>query len=161
MDNGLMEQRVICSRCRFRLSVQVPESGDWRIDAQCPSCESWACFTLADTRDPPVPDSGQVDAAAQGLGEQLWQPIKEHRGHPALAWMDRIGNGVFEDDHSESCWPVPSWIYRFTRQAQAAYVWQEASSWFVRSWHPLRGERKPPDAAEVFSFAQALDHLLD
>jgi hypothetical protein len=141
--------------------VRVPASEDWRVEAQCPSCESWACFTIADTREPPAPDPAELDAEAQRLGELLWRPINAHRGHRAVAWMDRVGNGGFEDDHSAKPWPIPTfWVYRFTRGKEAAYIWQERDSWLVRGWHPLRGRREPPDVAEAFSFEAALDRLL-
>jgi hypothetical protein len=102
-----------------------------------------------------------LEAEFQRLGEQLWQPINEHRGHPAVAWVERVGNGVFEDDFSPHCWPIPCWVYRFIRGQEAAYIWQEESSWFVRGWHPLQGRRGPPDPSEVFSFQDALDQLLE
>jgi hypothetical protein len=161
-DRGeaLREQWVNCSRCKYRLVVLVPPGEDWRVEAQCPSCDAWACFTIANTpeREAPPPDPREREREIQRLGEQLWQPINEHRGHPAVAWIDRVGNGVFEDDHSERCWPIPSWVYRFTRKGRAADIWQKGGSWFVRGWHPLRGQR-PPEPEEMFSFAEALDRL--
>jgi hypothetical protein len=75
--------------------------------------------------------------------------------------VEQIGNGVFEDDYSKACWPVPWWIYRFSRRDEVAYIWQEEGSWFVRGWHPRRGRRKPPDPSEAFSFEAALDRLVE
>ena len=142
--------------------MQAPPAEDWRVEAQCPSCETWACFTVADTRDPPLPDPAELDAATQRLGEQLWQPINEHRSHPAIAWVDRVGNGVFEDDHTAKPWPISTfWVYRFTRGREAAYIWQEEDLWLVRGWHPLRSRRSPPEPVEVSSFEAALDRLLE
>jgi hypothetical protein len=160
MGEVFREQRVSCRWCRYRFPLQVPSDEDWRVEAQCVICERWACFTIADTRDPPRPDPAELEAAAQRLGEQLWRPINEHRSHPAVAWMDRVGNGGFEDDHTPKPWPIPTfWVYRFRRGKKAAYIWQEGDSWFVRGWHSLRG-RQPPDPAEVFSFDAALDRLV-
>jgi hypothetical protein len=156
---ALAEQRVACSRCRYRFPVVVSTQDDWRVEAQCPCCDSWACFTAADTRDPPRADPAELDAQTQRLGALLWQPINEHRSHPAVAWLDRVGNGVFEDDHARRCWPVPHWVYRFTRNGSAAYIWQEGDSWFVRRWHLLPGRDLPPDPVEVPSFEAALDRL--
>lgn len=103
-----------------------------------------------------------MDAEAQRLGEQLWLPINQHRGHPAVAWIDRVGNGGFEDDYTPTAWTVPTfWVYRFTRAKKAAYIWQEGDAWLVRGWHPMRGRREPPEPAEVFSFEAALDRLLE
>jgi hypothetical protein len=161
MDDALIEQRVYCRRCRFRFPVHVETAEDWQVEAQCPACDGWACFTTADTRDPPKADPRELGAEAQRLGEQLWQPINQHRGHPAVAWVDRVGNGMFEDDYTPKPWPVPTWVYRFLRANKAAYVWQEDNSWFVRGWHPMRSHRKPPEPAEVFSFEAALDRLLE
>lgn len=125
----------------------------------CPSCESWSNFIAVDAQDPPRPDPAELDAATQRLGELLWRPINKHRGHPAFTWMDRVGNELFEDDHSYICWPVPHCLYRFTQGSSAAYIWQEDESWFVRSWHPLRDRGLAPEPAEVFSFEAALDRL--
>ena len=160
MSYGLIEQRVICPKCRFRQVVQVPSIEGWRVDAQCPSCENWHCFTLADTHEPPRCDA-KLEAARQRLGAQLWEPINEHRSHPAVAWVNKVGNGLFKDDFSEPCWPVPCWVYRFLRGLDAAYIWHEESTWFARGWHPMRSRRTPPDPSEVTSFGAALDRLLE
>jgi len=161
MSEALEEQRVNCRRCRYRFPVQVQPGEGWRVEAQCPSCDTWACFTVADTRDPPPRDPAELEAEAQRLGEQLWSPINEHRDHPAIAWVDRVGNGGFEDDHTPKPWTIPTfWVYRFRRGKKAAYIWQEGGYWFVRRWYPLRG-RHPPEPAEVFSFEAALDQLVE
>jgi hypothetical protein len=161
MGDDVTEMRVNCRQCRFSFPVQVSPSEDWRVEAQCPSCDGWACYTIADTRDPPRPDLRELETEVQRLGERLWQLINEHRNHPAVAWMDHVGNGMFEDDHSDISWPIPWHVYRFTRRAKAAYIWQEVGSWFVRGWHSTRSRRKPPEPAEVFSFEAALDRLLE
>lgn len=161
MSDTLTEKRVNCRRCRYQFPVQVPALGDWLVEAQCPSCDNWDCFTEEDMRDLPRPDPQELEAETQRLGERLWQPINKHRAHPAVAWMDWVSNGVFEDDHAKHCWPIPCWVYRFTRREETAYIWQEESCWFVRGWHPMRGRRKPPDPIEVFSFKSALDHLVE
>jgi hypothetical protein len=161
MDEELAERRVNCRRCRYRFPVEVRSKDDWQVEAQCPSCECWACFTVADIHDSP-PGPVEFDAEAQRLGELLWRPINEHRGHRAVAWMDRVGNGGFEDDHTPKPWPIPIfWVYRFTRGQEAAYSWQESDRWFVRDWHPLRSHREPPAPGEVLSFEAALDRLLE
>jgi hypothetical protein len=163
MGDTLINQLVDCRKCRYRFVVQIAPTRDWRVEAQCPVCEVWACFTVADTpeRQPPPPDPEELDRATQRLGEQLWQPINAHSNHPSMVWFDRVGNGLFEDDYSSCCWPVPCWVYRFSRGNMAAYIWQKEDSWFVRGWHPRRGRNMPPDPAEVFSFEAALDRLLE
>jgi hypothetical protein len=158
--SATLQQRVHCRRCRFRFLIQVPASEDWRIEAQCPSCDWSDGFTVADTYEPPTPNLQDLDAAAQKVGSLLWQPIDENQDHPALAWVDRVGNGMFGDDRSKICWPVPWTVYRFTRGTEAAYIWQENGSWFVRGWHPMRGRGNPPEPDEVHSFGAALDRLV-
>ena len=161
MVDGHREKRVNCRLCRYRFLIRVAQGEDWRVEAQCPSCEAWACFTIADTHDSPKPDLRKLEVEAQRLGEQLWRPINEHHGHPAVAWVDRVGNGVFEDDYSLKPWPIPTlWVYRFRRGNKAAYIWQEGEFWLVRRWHPLRDSRQPPEPIEVFSFEAALDRLV-
>lgn len=159
MGEAFAEQRVYCRRCRYRFRVEVASEGSWLVEAQCPSCESWAGFTRADTRNLPPPDPTEREAEVQRVGELLWRPVNDHRDHPAVAWMDRVGNGLFEDDYSPSCWPVPHCVYRLTRGSSAAYIWQAGGSWFVRGWHPLRGRHSPPEPSEVSSFPAALDRL--
>src|SRR5262249_54955763 len=133
---------------------------DWRVEAECPSCANWACFTVADTREAPVPDPKARDEEIQRLGAQVWQPINEHRDHPAAAWIDRVGNGLWEDDYMHRPCPGPTyWVYRFKRGAEAAYIWQEDGCWFARGWYPQQGPGEPPDPSEVFSFLEGLDHL--
>jgi hypothetical protein len=160
MDEALNEQRVYCRQCRFRFAVTVSSSENWRVEAQCLSCEAWASFTAADTQGLPLPDPAEREVEVQQIGKLLWQPINEHHGHPSLAWMDGVGNGMFEDDYSDNrCWPVPHWIYRFIRGQSTAYIWQGENSWFVRGWHQLRDRRRPPEPVGVFSFVAALDWL--
>lgn len=154
-----VEHRVICRYCRYRFPVQASAAENWVAEVECPSCEKRYSATEADTRERPPPDPGELDAIVNRLGEVLWRPIRAHSDHPALAWFDRVGNGIFEDDHSQHCWPIPHWIYRFTRRRQAAYIWCEDGKWFVRAWHPMRGRRSTPTAAEVVSFPAALDSL--
>ena len=159
VDEMVDELRVSCRRCRFRFPVEVAVKDAWRVEAQCPSCEAWACFSAADTQDLPRSDQTEREAEMQRLRELLWLPINEHRGHPTIAWMDRVGNGLFEDDYSQGCWPVPHFVYRFTRRESAAYIWQEGCSWFVRGWHLLQCLHSPPEPAEVLSFEAALNWL--
>jgi hypothetical protein len=153
-------QRVNCRQCRYRFPVQVMPCEDWKVEAQCPCCEVWACFTVADTFDPPRPNPEESAAQAQCLGEELWRPINDHRSHPATAWMDRVGNGMFEDDSTAKPFGIPTfWVYRFSRGKQAAYIWQEQGEWCVRGWHSLRG-RRPPEPSRVVSLEAALDVLV-
>ncbi len=159
MDDSFTTQLVYCRRCRYRFKVQVSALSNWEVEASCPCCDGQATFTVADTQTLPKPDVRELDAAAQRLGELLSEPIREHQDHPAVVWMDRVGNGLFEDDFTEPCWPVPWWIYRFTRRTEAAYIWAQGGVWFVRRWHPLRGFRKSPEPVEVSSFEEALDLL--
>jgi hypothetical protein len=159
-----MEKRVFCRRCRYRFWIEVPPVEQWRVEEQCPSCDSWDCFTVASTveHEPPPPDPKALEKEAQELGQLLWQPIKENRDHPAIAWMDRVGNGCFEDDHTPTFWSIPTfWVYRFMRGNEAAYIWQSETTWLVRGWYPMRGCRRPPEPSEVLSFLAALDRLLE
>lgn len=161
MSVALQEQRVNCRRCRYRFPVHAQSTEGWRVEAQCPICEAWACFTAADTQDPPRPDPAELEQATQQIGERLWRPINENRGHAAVKWVDKVGNGLFEDDHTPMPWAMPtSGVYRFRRGTKAAYLWQEGGSWFVRGWYSLRG-RRPPEPAEVFSFEAGLDRLAE
>jgi hypothetical protein len=155
------QQRVFCRRCRFRFDVLISATENWQVEAQCPSCDGVAIFTIADTIEPPLPDPRELEATSQRLMKEICKPINENRGHPALVWMERVSNGVFQDDRSRPYWPIPWWVYRFTRGNDAAYIWQMESSWFVRGWHSKRGDGPSPGPAEVPSFKAALDHLVD
>ena len=165
MDEEHIEERVICRRCRFRFPVDVSADDNWRVEAQCPSCESWACFTVADTKDPPPPGPAELEAERQRVAEvteMLRRPLNENRDHPAVALIDRIGNGLFEDDYTPSPWPIPTFcVYRFKNGNEFAYIWQEGGYWFVRGWHPLRGQSDPPDVVAAFTFEAALNRLLE
>jgi hypothetical protein len=159
MSETLNEERVFCPKCRFRFPIAVPLTKGWQVEAQCPSCEWSTFFSVADTEELPQIDHAEWEAKLQRIGKLLWQPINEHRGHPALVWMDRVGNGMFEDDYSEKCFPAPHTVYRFTCGESASYIWQQEESWFVRGWHPLKGDTMPPEPVQVFSFGAALDYL--
>jgi hypothetical protein len=156
-----VRRKVFCPRCRYRFSVEVGDGADWSVEADCPACESQSRFTLADTRDPPQADLAELDAEVQRRGELLWRPINANRGHPAVVWMDRVGNGLFEDDGGRGDWPIPHPVYRFTRKGSGAYAWEEAGLWFVRGWHPLRARGDPPATVAVESFRAALDQLAE
>lgn len=78
--------------------------------------------------------------------EQLPQPwrgmieaLSAHDDHPACQWFEKIGNGIFEDDHAVYGLPAPHPIYRFRRDGLAAYVWPAEGVWFVRPWQRMRG----------------------
>jgi hypothetical protein len=163
MRDTRIDHGVICPKCRYTLHVHISPDQEWLVEAQCPSCGTWHCFSITDIpeRQPSPPDPEESDRATQRLGERLWQPINAHTNHPTLRWFDRVGNGLFEDDYSPCSWPVPCWVYRFSKERMAAYIWQEEGSWFVRTWHSIRSHRKPPDPTEVFSFEGALDRLLE
>lgn len=51
MGDGLIEQWVECTNCRFRFTVAVKDSKDWRIEAQCPACDLLATFTFEEAVD--------------------------------------------------------------------------------------------------------------
>jgi hypothetical protein len=161
MDQAKQKVRVSCRWCGLRFSVEVQGGEDWDVEAQCPCCDCWHCFNIADTRCPPAPDPLERRAATQRLGEELWRPINEHRSHPAVEWFEKVGNGMFEDDYSSKPWHTPHfWVYRFRRGNEAAYLWQDGETWFVRCWHPLRGRQQPPEPTEVYSFEAGLDRLI-
>ena len=88
MSDAIEGQRVTCRRCRYWFPVQREPGEGWRVEAQCPSCDAWACFTVADTHDQPRPNPPDWERATQRLGERLWRPINENRDHPAVAWVD-------------------------------------------------------------------------
>ncbi len=159
MSEELVDKQVICRRCRYRFTIQIPDAANWRFDAHCPSCEAWEHFTEADTRDLPPASQAEPNQQVQGLGELLWRPIQENHDHPAIGWFDRVGNGLFEDDYSGISWPYPHPIYRFSRERFAAYIWQVEGIWFVRGWHPLRESGPPPEARAVASLTAALELL--
>ena len=54
--------------------------------------------------------------------------LSAHDSHPARSWFERIGNGVFEDDHAARGLPGPQLMYRFHRGELAAYVWEDSDS---------------------------------
>jgi hypothetical protein len=96
--------------------------------------------------------------------EQLPQPwrgmfeaLAAHDGHPVHGWFEKIGNGVFEDDHTVSSMPAPHLIYRFRRGERVAYVW-EADGWFVWPWRRTRS-RASRAVVRVADFKAALDEL--
>jgi hypothetical protein len=107
VDEAVVDRRVYCRRCRYRFRVEAPARDGWRVEAQCPSCEAWVYFTADDTQEPPRPDPAELAAEAQRRGEVVWRSVNEHRDHPAVAWLDRVGNGLFEDDYAPAGWPVP------------------------------------------------------
>lgn len=78
--------------------------------------------------------------------EQVPQPwrgmleaLSAHDDHPTSEWFEKIGNGIFEDDHAVSGLPSPHPIYRFRRNGLAAYVWQGQDGWSVRPWQGMQG----------------------
>jgi hypothetical protein len=159
------QQRVNCRRCRYRFPIPVPLSEGWRVEAQCPSCEDRAYFTVADTpeRETPSPErekaNEEYERKIQRLGEQLSQPINANRDHPVVAWFVGVGNGMVKGDRTPIPWEFSCWVYGFSRGREAAYVWQQDHSWLVRGWHSKRGVGRPPDPTEVASFEAALDQL--
>jgi hypothetical protein len=134
------------------------------IEAQCPSCEAWACFTIADTPERQPKSDPAAEAAREAALKQraalLFQPIERNRSHPAVQWFEKIGNGFFEDEYAEPMWPVPSVVYRFRRDRRAAYVWEEDGSWQLRLWADLGRSRPEPDIRWAATFEDALDQLL-
>jgi hypothetical protein len=87
------------------------------------------------------------------------EALAAYNDHPARGWFDRIGNGVFEDDHAVHDLPAPHPIYRFRRDELAAYIWEATSVWFVRPWQRMRGQ-VPNKVVQVASLPAALDELL-
>jgi hypothetical protein len=162
MSRALIDQRLVCPACRFRFVVQRPAAEDRCVEAECPSCDQAEYFTVAQAaeREPSLPDPKERECEVQHIAEVLWLPIDAHRHHAAVAWLDRAGNGVFEDDCSECAWPAPYCVYRFTRQGSAAYIWWNDDGWLVRGWHPLSGRIQAPEPAKVSTFEAALDWLV-
>ena len=74
--------------------------------------------------------------------------------------FDPVGNGLFEDDVTDKQWSIPCCVYRFRRGKVAAYVWNEAGEWLLRSWHPMSEQSSPPELLIVSSFEAALDRLM-
>ena len=78
--------------------------------------------------------------------DQLPQPwrgmmdaLSAHNDHLASGWFEKIGNGVFEDDHAAPEFRTPHPIYRFRRGELVAYVWKTNDEWLVRPWQRMRG----------------------
>jgi hypothetical protein len=67
MSDGLIEQRVDCRKCRYRFAVRVELAGGWRIEAQCPSCDTWNDFTVDDIVDPL-----KIRSEPNIAGSELW-----------------------------------------------------------------------------------------
>ncbi|VTR99433.1 hypothetical protein [Tuwongella immobilis] len=89
----------------------------------------------------------------------MMQALSVHDDHPARSWFERIGNGLFEDDHAARELPGPHPIYRFRRGELAAYVWEIGGKWFVRPWQRMRG-RVSQAVVLVSSLGAALDELV-
>ena len=97
--------------------------------------------------------------------EQLPQPLRgmiealsAYNDHPAHGWFEKIGNGIFEDDHAVTGLPGPHPIYRFRRDSLVAYVWRSEDGWFVRPWQRMRG-RVSNATVRVVDLCAALDEL--
>ncbi|OWK37522.1 hypothetical protein [Fimbriiglobus ruber] len=89
----------------------------------------------------------------------MMEALSAHNDHPARSHFERIGNGMFEDDHTARELPAPHPIFRFRRGELAAYVWEVDDDWFVRPWRPMRG-RTSRTVGRVADLAAALDELL-
>jgi hypothetical protein len=171
MDEAPSGQRVICRHCRFIFAVELPprkigeRAQDWRVEEQCPACDSLTSFTIVDTPErqpaPPKEDEAERHQKLQELGKRHFEPITRNRSDPTVRWFDRVGNGVFEDDCSEISWPAPWMIYCFRRGKRGAHIWEEEGRWYVRPWAALQGERGGQPVLEVASFEAALDELTD
>jgi hypothetical protein len=97
--------------------------------------------------------------------EQLPQPLRAmiealsaHDDHPACKWFEKIGNGIFEDDHTIRALPAPHSIYRFRRDELSAYVYLTEDGWYVRPWQRMRG-RLSNRVVRVADLRAALDLL--
>jgi hypothetical protein len=160
VDQSQQKAQVECRKCRYRFPILADAVEDGHVDAQCPSCEGWDCFTVADTQDLSTPDPAERDAEIQRLGEVLWRPINAHRSHPAVKWFEKVENGLFEDDYTSPPWRAPIFcVYRFRNEDEVAYLWQEADIWLVWGWHPLQGSKVPPEPVEAVSFEAGLDEI--
>jgi|SRR5262245_44011943 len=73
--------------------------------------------------------------------------------HPVLQDLEKVGNGVFEDDHS-NLWdlphfqPIPGLFFRFRRGSDTAYMWLFDGGTWISPWHPLRPRRRQPGRTE-------------
>jgi hypothetical protein len=108
---------------------------------------------------------GSEDAGPFLTIDQLPQPwrgmmeaLSAYNGHPARGWFERIGNGVFEDDHAAQELPGPDPIYRFRHGVLVAYVWEVGGVWFVRPWQRMRGQVSQA-VVRVADLGAALDEL--
>ena len=88
----------------------------------------------------------------------MMEALSAHDGHAARGWFERIGNGVFEDDHVARDLPGPHPMYRFRRGERAAYLWEVGGVWFVRPWRRMRG-RESQAVVRVADLGAALDAL--
>jgi hypothetical protein len=150
--------------CRYLFTVQVPARGGgpaegWEVEAECPSCEATARFTIDDTPDrQPERRAFEPDPEGQKAIDRLFEPIDRNRSHPAAGWFDRIANGFFDDDRGSPRWQEPWWVFRFRRGDEAAYLWLERDRCFLRPWGPMDGRGVPP-VRDVPSFEAGLDEL--
>jgi hypothetical protein len=88
----------------------------------------------------------------------MMEALSAYDQHPARAWFERIGNGLFEDDDAVRGLPGTHPIYRFRRGELGAYVWDADGGWFVRPWQRTRG-RVSNAVVRVADLGAALDEL--
>jgi hypothetical protein len=108
-----------------------------------------------------------LDSAAHWVQEMVRGLHDAFPNHPVLQDLEKVGNGVFEDDYS-NIWDlphfhaaVPSWFFRFRRDSETAYMWLDDGGVWISPWHPLRPRRRHPGRTElrVANFREALDAL--
>src|SRR5262245_61325548 len=118
--------------------------------------------------DDEPPDESPSDALAEAAHwvQQMVRELHEAcPNHPVLKDLEKVGNGVFEDDYSLSSdlphFRVPSWFFRFRRDSDAAYLWLDDGAVWISPWHPLRPRRRQPGRTErrLASIREALDAL--
>src|SRR5262245_64590318 len=115
--------------------------------------------------DDPAPDA--LADAAHRVQEMVRALREACPDHPVLQDLEKIGNGVFEDDYS-NIWDlphfrdrIPGWFFRFRRNSEAAYMWQDDGGVWISPWHSMRPRRRQPGRTErrVASVREALDTL--
>jgi hypothetical protein len=78
--------------------------------------------------------------------------------HAAVAWFEKLGNGIFEGDFACPRFPAPCPVFRFRRNDRVAYIWKHEDLWAVNRWHRLR-ERVAKKIEHTATFRDALDLL--
>src|SRR4051794_38914791 len=115
------EPRFACVCCRYVSHGEkegVPPT-------ECPACESPGPFVAPEELPRPDPmeiaaGDAEIEAWVQETARRYFAPVEAHRGHPALAWHQSVGNGFHEDDRSCPGFRSRDGVHRFARDGCSA-----------------------------------------